>query len=230
MELCLLIPAKNEESVIEETINTFHTRLHNQVQFNILVINDHSNDRTEEILQNLASKYPNMDYVNNQKQGGVGNAIKYGLEKWKGDVISICMADGSDDIADILKSFKLVKEDHSDCVFGSRFIKGGEVTNYPQIKLLLNRIFNNYVKIRSSNNYNDFTNIFKTYSRNALEIIGPISSDGFSIGLEMSLKSFKKGLKIAVIPISWKQRSAGKSKLRLRKNFKLYMQTFKENR
>ncbi len=225
MKLCVLIPAKNEEEALNETISNFYKELNSHAQFNILVINDHSDDNTESVLVKLSNKFENLSFVNNMFDSGVGNAIRYGLEIWQGDVLAICMADDSDSPADVLASYNKLIAGNYDCIFGSRFISGSSVINYPIFKLLLNRIFNSIVKIISKNNFNDFTNIFKMYSRVALKEIGPIESNGFSIGLEMSLKAFSKKLNIGYFPISWKQRTSGKSKLKLVKNLKLYIST-----
>lgn len=229
MELCIIIPAKNEELTLTETLENIQKKLEGEFPFNILVVNDHSDDGTLKLLENLTSVFPNLKYVSNQGEGGVGNAIRFGLLKWDGDIVALCMADGSDAPQDILLSYKKIHEEGYDCVFGSRFIKGGQVTNYPLIKLILNRIFNTWVRIISGNKYNDFTNIFKIYHRRAIEAISPLNSTGFSIGLEMSLKAFKRKLQIAIIPISWTQRKAGVSKLKLIRNFRLYMSTLRKS-
>lgn len=229
MKLCIIIPAKNEELTLTETLGNIQQKLEGEIPFNILVVNDHSDDGTLELLKNLASDFQNLKYVSNEWEGGVGNAIRFGLSKWDGDIVALCMADGSDAPEDILLSYKKIQEEGYDCVFGSRFIKGGRVTNYPLIKLILNRIFNTWVRITSGNKYNDFTNIFKVYHRRAIEAILPLNSTSFSVGLEMSLKAFKRKLPIAIIPISWTQRKAGVSKLKLSKNFKLYMSTLRKS-
>ena len=228
MELCVLIPARNEELTLTETVENIHKKLKTKISFNILVVNDHSDDGTIEVLEVLAEKFTNLKFLSNEWGGGVGNAIRFGLTKWQGDIIAICMADGSDTPEDILLSYKKIHEDGYDCAFGSRFIKGSQVIDYPFIKYLLNRLFNNWVRIKTGINYNDFTNIFKLYHRQSIELIFPLDSTGFNIGLEMSLKAFKSGLKIAVIPISWKQRKAGVSKLNLSNNFKLYIATLQK--
>lgn len=225
MELCVLIPAKNEEETIQKTIETLYLGLKSKIDFNILVINDHSEDGTLQLLETLSRTFSNFNFLNSNMNRGVGNAIRFGLSKFNGDIVSICMADGSDSVKDILQSYYKIANEDLDCVFGSRFIPFGQVTNYPRIKLIFNRIFNRYVKWRSSYNYNDFTNIFKTYRRSSINQIMPLSSEGFSIGLEMSLKAFNNNCGIAIIPISWKQRTAGESKLKLSKNFRLYMYT-----
>lgn len=229
MELCILIPAKNEELTLPATIAILFEKLNSEIPINILVVNDYSDDNTLNILESLSSEYPNLSFVSNEKEGGVGNAIRYGLSKWKGDIVALCMADGSDAPIDILKSYYKITNEGYDCIFGSRFIKGGKVQNYPFIKLVMNRIFNTMVRLLSRNEYNDFTNIFKVYHRRAIEGIQPLVSTDFSIGLEMSLKAFKKELNISIVPISWIQRKAGKSKLNLRKNFNLYISTLRKS-
>jgi len=228
MELCVIIPAKNEMLTLTETIDNIQKKLEGEIPHNILVINDHSDDGTLQLLEKLSRIYSNLKFVSNEWEGGVGNAIRFGLSQWQGDIVAICMADGSDAPEDILLSYKMICDDGYDCVFGSRFIKGGQVENYPFVKYFLNRIFNNWVRIKTGINYNDFTNIFKLYHRRSIEEIYPLNSTGFSIGLEMSLKAFKRGLNIAIIPISWKQRKAGVSKLKLSENFKLYMSTLQK--
>ena len=65
MNLCVLIPAKDEEESLNETISNLYQELHNKIEFNILVINDHSNDSTENVLVNLSKKYENLEYLNN---------------------------------------------------------------------------------------------------------------------------------------------------------------------
>ena len=229
MELCIIIPAKNEELSLTETIENIESGLNEKIQFNILVVNDHSVDNTLEILEKLTHKFSNLHFVSNKWDSGVGNAIRYGLSIWKGDVVALCMADGSDAPDDIKVCYEKIYLNGFDCAFGSRFVKGSKIKNYPFIKFLLNRIFNFWVRIISGNKHNDFTNIFKVYHRDSIEKISPLESTGFSIGLEMSLKAYKKKLNVAIVPISWTQRKAGVSKLKLSENFKLYISTLRKS-
>ena len=229
MNLCVLIPAKDEEAVIATTLKAYNLALQGTCDYQILVVNDHSKDNPLEVLEELKTNMPNLSFINNQGSKGVGGAIKYGLKNSSKDVVAICMADGSDDIYDVINGFQLIRDYNYDCVFGSRFIKGSRVIDYPIFKLLLNRLFNNYVRLRSAYSFNDFTNIFKIYHRSALLQIEPVESNGFSIGLEMSLKAYKNDLNICVVPISWTQRKAGKSKLNLWKNLRVYLKTLKHS-
>ena len=138
MELCVIIPAKNEMLTLTETIDNIQKKLEGEIPHNILVINDHSDDGTLQLLENLSRIYSNLKFVSNEWEGGVGNAIRFGLSQWQGDIVAICMADGSDAPEDILLSYKMICDDGYDCVFGSRFIKGGQVENYPFVKYFLN--------------------------------------------------------------------------------------------
>jgi dolichol-phosphate mannosyltransferase len=229
MELCVIIPAKNEVFTLTETIENIYEKLNRKIIFNILVINDHSDDGTLKLLENLAVRFPNLKFLSNEWDSGVGNAIRFGLTKWQGDIVALSMADGSDSPEDILLSYKKIYMEGYDCAFGSRFIRNSKIENYPFVKFVLNRIFNNWVNFKTGIKYNDFTNIFKVYHRRSIDVILPIESTGFNIGLEMSLKAFKKGLNIAIIPISWSQRKAGVSKLKLSTNLKLYLSTLKKS-
>ena len=83
----------------------------------------------------------NIDLFNNDKKG-LGGAINLGITKSMGGAVCIMMADMSDDISDLKKYYELIKNENLDAVFGSRFIKGSSVSDYPLKKLILNRIFN----------------------------------------------------------------------------------------
>ena len=82
------------------------------------------------------SQHKNIRAIKSMRAPGVGNAIRFGLDNWQGDIVAICMADGSDSPLDLLKSYKLMEEKGVQCVFGSRFMEGSKVTNYPKIKLI----------------------------------------------------------------------------------------------
>ena len=229
MKLCILMPAKNESASLPETISRIDNILKSRIPYGFLIIDDHSFDDTNRTLELLSKKYTRLAYFKNELDGGVGNAIKFGLSRWEGDIVSICMADGSEDPQDIVTSYDHIARGDCDCVFGSRFIKGSTIIDYPGTKRVLNRIFNTIVKWITNNSYNDYTNIFKTYHRKAIESIQPIESSGFSIGLEMSLKILKTKMRVKIIPIHWKQRKTGKSKLKIIRSLYSYFSTLIRN-
>ena len=125
------------------------------------------------------------------------------------------MGDMSDDPLDLVKFYRKIEQGY-DCVFGSRFKKGGRTINYPFLKYILNRITNNLIRILFGIKYNDVTNAFKMYRKDTLEGLTPFLSHHFNITVELPLKAIIRGYKYAVIPNSWVNRKDGKSKFRIK--------------
>jgi dolichol-phosphate mannosyltransferase len=223
-ELCVLIPAMNEEPVILETIRGIDEELNKlEIPYNILVIDDHSTDETNSIIESLMNSNSRIKIIKNEYERGVGNAIRFGLDHWIGDVVVIAMADASDSPKDITLFYNTYHQEASLCVFGSRFIEGGKVVDYPKFKLFLNRVFNVLVNIKLRKNYYDYTNAFKLYDRKLLEIMPTLESSNFSVFLELSMNSFKLQETVPIVPNSWYNRKKGKSKLNLIKNSMDYL-------
>ena len=135
------------------------------------------------------------------------------------------MADMSDDVNDLIKYYEIISKENLDSVLGSRFLKDSTVESYPQIKLFLNRIFNNIVKVLFLVNYNDFTNAFKIYKIETLKKLTPLVSENFNIFLEIPLKIISRGYSYKIIPINWKNRTKGEAKFRIRELSSKYLFT-----
>ncbi len=142
----------------------------------------------------------------------MGGAIVEGIDRSNGEAICIMMSDLSDNIDDFKKYYSILKDENFDAVFGSRFINGSKVIDYPKKKLLLNRIFNFITKLLFLSDYNDFTNAFKIYKKKALLKTFPLVSESFNIFLELPLKIISRKMKYKIIPISWTNRKEGESK------------------
>ncbi|MDC0835653.1 glycosyltransferase [Geitlerinema sp. CS-897] len=219
----LVIPAHNEEGSIAETVNEIARVLDDRdVRYEFLVVNDNSRDRTEEILQSLSRENPCVRYVNNYYPNGFGFAVRCGLEQFRGDAVAVVMADGSDSPEDILNYYDLLQEGY-DCVFGSRFVRGGRVIDYPTHKLLINRLANLFVQVLFGLRYNDTTNAFKAYRREVIEGIQPILSHHFNLTVELPLKAIVRGYTYVATPISWRNRKAGVSKLKIKEMGSRYL-------
>lgn len=217
LKLSVLIPAHNEAQSIGETVlSVYETLLKYNIAHEILVVNDHSTDDTEAVLDALVLQLPTLVYYNNEGPGGFGYAIRYGLEMFSGDCVAIMMADLSDSPLDLVRFYHRMIEDDADCVFGSRFIKGGKTIDYPVHKLLLNRMANNIIKIVIGTRYNDATNAFKLYRREAIMGLKPFLSPHFNLTIELSLKCIIRGYSYVIVPNSWQNRRHGISKLRIR--------------
>jgi dolichol-phosphate mannosyltransferase len=223
MTLSVIIPAQNEEEGIRQTVERLHETLeHEAIPFEILVINDHSIDETEVVLAALALEFKNFRYINSPRPRGFGNAIQSGLDAFQGDAVCIVMADASDDPADVVAYYRKLQEGY-ECVFGSRFVRGGQVIDYPPHKLILNRLANWFIRILFGIGLNDTTNAFKAYRREVIEGVQPLLSPHFNITVELPLKAISRGYTYCAIPIRWYNRATGVSKLKIKEMGSRYL-------
>jgi len=217
MKLSIVIPAYNEELSLPETLQTLYAKLKEErIDHEIVVINDNSKDGTLALLESMSKDIPTLVYYTNPGPNGFGYAIRHGLERFTGDCVAIMMADMSDSPDDLVKFYRRMQETNSDCVFGSRFMKGGRVIDYPKHKLILNRVVNNAARIFFRIPYNDFTNAFKLYKKETIKGLAPILSPHFNLTLEMSLKAVIRGYSFSVVPNSWTNRKHGTSNLKIK--------------
>ncbi|MBS1986137.1 MAG: glycosyltransferase family 2 protein [Bdellovibrionales bacterium] len=224
MKLSVVIPAHNEEGCIEQTVSDLHAQLTAaQISHEILVINDNSADRTEEILRRLSGQTPSIRYINNTPPNGFGFAVRRGLENFTGDCVAVYMADASDSPKDLIRYFRTMEKEKVDCVFGSRFMKGAKIIDYPRIKLIMNRLANLFVQILFGLRYNDITNAFKLYSRRALEGVRPFLSAHFNLTVEIPLKAIVRGYSYTVVPNDWTNRKTGVAKFKIKEMGSRYL-------
>jgi dolichol-phosphate mannosyltransferase len=215
--LSIVIPAHNEEGAIGETVTVLHDAMISyQIPHEIVVVNDHSSDSTGNILEEMKSSIPSLVVHDNDGKGGFGYAIRYGLDRFSGDCVAIMMADLSDDPLDLIRFYNKLMEEDVDCVFGSRFVKGGRVVDYPFHKLWINRLANNIIRLVIGTKYNDATNAFKLYSRETIQGLKPFLAPHFNLTIELSLKAIVRGYSFVVVPNSWQNRKTGVSKLKIR--------------
>ncbi len=221
--LTVVIPARDEEACIASTVEHLHVelRLHN-VRHEIIVVDDGSVDRTWEIVNEIKNRIPGVKPVQNPAPHGFGRALVAGLDEMKGDAVVLMMADESDDCRDVVRYWETLQQGY-DCVFGSRFIKGGRVIDYPKLKLALNRLANLFLKVMFNIPLNDTTNAFKAYRREVIAGCRPLISPHFNITVELPLKAMVRGYSCATIPITWCNRRSGTSKLQLREMGSRYL-------
>ena len=194
------------------------------IPYELLIVNDNSTDTTLQVLEEIAKEHPELCVVSNTPPGGLGRAIRCGLQYFKGEVVAVVMADSSDSPDDVVACYRKIEEGY-DCVFGSRFRKGSKVLQYPPVKLFFNRIVNAMLRVLFLTRFNDLTNAFKVYRRYVIESISPLQAAHFNITIEMSLSSLIRRFKIAEIPISWSGRTWGQSNLHLREMGRRYLCT-----
>ena len=221
--LSVVIPACNEEGCICSTVEHLHVelRLHN-IPHEIVVVDDGSKDRTYELVAALKSRVEPLRLVQNSGPHGFGRAVIRGLDEMRGDAAVIMMADESDDCRDVVKYWEELNRGW-DCVFGSRFVKGAGLINYPKIKLALNRMANFFLKTVFGIRLNDTTNAFKAYRREVIEGCRPLISPHFNLTVELPLKAIVRGFSWTVVPITWRNRRTGEAKLKIREMGSRYL-------
>ena len=132
------------------------------------------------------------------------------------------MADESDDSRDVVRYWKLLNEGW-DAVFGSRFVKGGGVIDYPWFKLRVNRLANFFIRMMFNISLNDTTNAFKAYRASVIKGCRPLLSPHFNLTVELPLKTIVRGYRWTVIPITWRNRRSGVPKLKLKEMGSRYL-------
>lgn len=223
MKLSVVIPAHNEQDCLYGTVSALVKTLQKEnIHHEVLIVNDNSSDDTLLVCQQLASHFSTVRYVCNQPPNGFGFAIRCGLAKFSGDAVAIVMADASDDPRDLIAGYYKLLEGF-DCAFGSRFIKGGTVVDYPLHKLCINRLANWFIKVLFQLRYNDTTNAFKLYRREVIEGVQPILSHHFNLTVELPLKAIVRGFSYAIIPNRWYNRKTGISKLKIKEMGSRYL-------
>ena len=149
-------------------------------------------------------------------------AVRAGLDEFAGDGVVILMADRSDDPEDIVMYYRILA-DGWDCAFGSRFMPGAVLTDYPRLKLLINRVANRFVAAIFRLRYNDTTNAFKAYRREVIETVSPLLSKHFNLTVELPLKAITRGHSFKVVPTSWSNRTSGEAKLAMQEMGSRYL-------
>jgi dolichol-phosphate mannosyltransferase len=215
VKLSVVVPAYNEEGSIARTVEALALTLEREaIVHEIIVVDDHSLDGTVDEVIGAAQIHPSVRCISNEGKGGFGYAVRAGLDAYTGDAVAIVMADLSDSPKDLVTYFRLLERGF-DCAFGSRFMPGARVDDYPRAKLVMNRLANLGIRLLFRHGYTDTTNAFKAYRREVIDNCQPLLSAHFNLTVELPLKALVRGHSYAIVPVSWTNRTAGASKLRV---------------
>ena len=208
--LSIVIPAHNEEEVIRKTIEEIYLKMPGHITFEVLVVLDHCSDGTQQIVESLMAQHDSLRYVVNPDEGCFGNALRCGFREAHGELIVPVMADLCDQIETIPTMYYLMQQGY-DVVCGSRYLRGGEKHGGPFMQTFFSRAVGRTLYWFTRLPTHDASNSFKLYKRQVIEIVKPREKH-FSMSMEMVLKAYMRGFKIAEVPTVWRDREAGSSK------------------
>jgi len=212
-ELNIIIPVFNEAENFPRVYRSIKERV--KTTHRIFAVYDFDEDTTVPVVQALATKDADLILVKNTLGRGPLNALKTGFNAVKNGPVLVVMADLSDDLTDVDKMVELYRQGFS-VVCGSRYIQGGGQMGGPFFKSLLSKFAGISLFYFRRFPTHDVTNNFKIYDSEFLKTIRIESTMGFSVAMEITVKAFLAGKKIAEVPTTWHNRTAGKS------NFKLW--------
>jgi glycosyltransferase involved in cell wall biosynthesis len=210
--ISLVVPVYNEADNIVELLRSVEAAL--SEPYEVLLVYDFPEDSTLPAVTTMEPASPGVRLIHNTLGRGVLNALRAGFLAAGGDVIVVMMADRSDEPADIAAMVKLVRHG-ADVVAGSRYVRGGQQVGGPWLKRTLSRLAGVSLHYLAGLPIRDATNNFRAYSRRVIEQI-PIEGEvSFALALELTLKAHWHGWRIAEVPTTWRDRTAGQSRFRL---------------
>ncbi len=216
LEKLVIIPTYNEKENIAAILAAIFGL---QQHFHVLVIDDSSPDGTAEIVKGLQKKYPGQLFLEERKgKLGLGTAyihgFKWALEKGYNFIFEID-ADFSHNPSDLPRLYEACKNNGADVAIGSRYIRKGSVVDWPWDRIALSKGASLYTRIITWMPVKDPTAGFVCYRKEVLEAINldAISFVGYAFQIEMKFAAWKLGFKIAEVPIIFRDRTQGTSKM-----------------
>ncbi len=218
MFLSIVIPARNEQDSLISTVESLERA--DLPPHEIVVVDDHSSDRTWEAASALAVRFPSVRPVRNEGAAGFGRAILAGFAQARGDAVVPVMADGCDEPETLRRMWERILAG-ADVVCGSRYMRGGRKIGGPAAKTLFSRAFGHMMRWGTAIPTVDSTNAFKAYRR-GWEPRSTRVAEGFSVSLEWVLEAWFAGARVEEVPTTWRDRTAGASHFRMRSAVRSY--------
>lgn len=220
--ITILAPAYNEEAVIERFVTELERRLTLNEDHELLIVNDGSRDSTKQILEDLQTQYPMLRVVHHPHNKGLGAALETGFRAAKGRAIVTMDADLTHP-PEIIQSM-IDQLEHADVCVASRYVKGGGMQDVPWWRVWLSVIANGIFQVCYGTRLRDITAGFKAYRREAIQAVS-ITSSGFDVQLDITIKLIRNKVRFAEIPYVLKNREQGESKMRYMKLIPRYAKT-----
>jgi dolichol-phosphate mannosyltransferase len=211
----VVVPVYNEGENIERVLRAFMSAVATR-PLEILVVYDFDEDTTVPVVRRLQAELPEVRLVRNQRGRGVLNAIQAGFTSAGAPLVLVMMADGSDEPRDV-DAMVAQAQRGADVVAAARYMRGGHQVGGPLLKRVMSRTAGLSLHWLGGVPTHDPTNNFKLYSRRLLDAVTIESKAGFELALELTVKAYALGMRIAEVPTTWRDRTAGQSRFQVRK-------------
>jgi len=214
-ETLIVIPTYNERENLPQLVRRLMAQ---PVELDLLVVDDSSPDGTGALADELAAVHPQVHVLHRQVKDGLGRAYLAGFA-WalarQYEFIFEMDADFSHNPADVPRFLEAARNESADLVLGSRYRDGIRVINWPLNRLLLSLFAAQYVRVITGMPVTDPTGGFKCFRRATLQAIAPetVRSNGYSFQIELTHRVWRRGLRIAEVPIIFTDRFQGTSKI-----------------
>ncbi|HEV7811092.1 MAG TPA: glycosyltransferase [Candidatus Limnocylindrales bacterium] len=222
-DLSIVVPVYNEGDAVEPVLRALHAGV--STPHEIVVVYDFDGDTTVPVVARLAAEIPALRALRNDLGRGVLNAMRAGIAGTSGPYVLISMADGSDE-PHIVDSMVALARNGADVVAASRYMRGGRQIGGPPLKRLMSRAAGLSLHWVAGVRTHDPTNNFKLYRRSFLEATPIQSTAGFELALELTIKATLAGSRVAEVPTTWRDRTAGQSNFKLRKWLPHYLRWY----
>jgi dolichol-phosphate mannosyltransferase len=211
--LSIVVPVYNEGVNFHDLWKELSTSI--RAEFIAYVVYDFDEDNTVPVVKEIiAAGESRLRIIKNQLGRGVVSAIMTGFDFVPDGPVLVVMADLSDDLAQVDRMLALYAQGYH-VVVGSRYMKGGRLIGGPFLKQLLSRLAGTSLCLLRGLPTHDATNAFKIYDRAMVKSFKVESRGGFELNLELTVKAFLAGYRIAEVPSTWRDRTSGQSRFRL---------------
>jgi glycosyltransferase involved in cell wall biosynthesis len=223
-ELAIVLPVYNEGEAVEPVLRALAAGV--RTPHEIVVVYDFDADTTVPVVARLSAELPGLRGLRNDRGRGVLNAMQAGIAGTTAPFVLISMADGSDEPG-VVDPMVALARDGADVVAASRYMRGGRQLGGPRLKRLLSRTAGLTLHWFARVPTHDPTNNFKLYSRRFLDSVTIESTAGFELALELTVKATIAGRRVAEVPTTWRDRTAGQSNFKLRKWLPHYLHWYR---
>lgn len=225
MDISIVIPAYNEQDNLPILLeNLLNLKLKN---FEIIVVNDNSTDKTALIADSHSKKYYHIRVLHRQKGiNGMGAALKDGTKIANGRYVVWVMGDNSDDLTTIPMFIEKLRNSNCDIVFGSRYIEGGSIGDMGLSKAMLSSGYTSIARLIFNFNVHDITNAFRAFKKGIFNNLR-LEANNFAISPEFAIKAHLKGYKLCEVPTKYRNRKIGQTKFKFIKMGIAYCRLFK---